>query len=168
MQGILGWITRVLLITGPRPSGLRPTARNGPAAQRPGDPRPMMARRPGPDFPPFFVQRLVHAHGQVCIEFRRAKWTTASLNSFTIIILNNHFDPFIRCMLLREKCFHSLFIRRFTKPEREEVHFQRCTLFSNHINHIKLSNEICELRIVTEFMIFSLSKYGLKITYIVR
>ena len=34
--------------------------------------------------------------------------------------------------------------------------------------HIKLSNEICELRIVTEFMIFLLSKYGLKITYIVR
>ena len=138
-------------------------------AQRPGGPA---AWWPGPDFPPFFVQRLIHAHAQVCIEFRRAKWTTASLSSFTIIILNNHFDPFIRCMLLREKCFHSLFIRPFTKPEREEVHSQRCKLFSNHSLrlkfHIKLNNEICELRIVTEFMIFSLSKYGLKTTYIVQ
>ena len=36
-------------------------------------PRPMMARRSGPDFPPFFVQRLIHAHAQVCIGFGRAK-----------------------------------------------------------------------------------------------
>ena len=98
-----------------------------------------MARRPSPDFPPFFVQRLIHAHAQVCIEFGRAKWTTASLNSFTIIILNNHFDHFIRCMLLREKCFHSLFIRPFTKPEREEVHSQRCKLFSNHSLRLRIS-----------------------------
>ena len=153
-----------------------------------------MARRPGPDFPPFFVQRLIHVHAQVCIEFGCAKWTTASLNSFTIIILNNHFDPFIRCMgvarifqrgghtdsyigyspnchlnivgclltkrltkggsrapqdpplatplrcmLLREKCFHSLFISSFTKPEREEVHSQRCKLFSNHSLRLKIS-----------------------------
>ena len=100
---------------------------------------PLCARRPGQDFPPFFVQRLIHAHAQVCIEFGRAKWTTTSLNSFTIIILNNHFDPFIRCMLLREKCFHSLFIRPFTKPEREEVHSQRCKLFSNHSLRLKIS-----------------------------
>ena len=84
----------------------------------------MMARQPSPDFPLFFVQRLIHAHAQVCIEFGRAKWTMANLNSFTIIILNNHFDPFIHCMLLREKCFHFLFIRPFTKTEREEVHSQ--------------------------------------------
>ena len=127
-----------------RPTAQRPTAHDprrpsGPAAQRPGGPRPLMARRPGPDFPPFFVQRLIHAHAQVCIEFGRAKWTTASLNSFTIIILNNHFDPFIRCMLLREKCFHSLFIRPFTKPKREEVHSQRCKLSSNHSLRMKIS-----------------------------
>ena len=63
----------------------RPTARVGPAVR---GARPMMARRPSPDFPPFFVQRLIHAHAQVCIGVERAKWTTASLNSFTIIINN--------------------------------------------------------------------------------
>ena len=98
-------------------------------AQWPGGPA---VWRPGPDFLPFFVHGLIHAHAQVCIGFGCAKWATASLNLFTIIILNNHFNPFIRCMLLREKCFHSLFIRLFTKPEREEVHSQRCKLFSNH------------------------------------
>ena len=111
-----------------RPSGPQPAAAR----------RPMMAQRPGPDFPPFFVQRLIHAHAQVCIGFGRAKWTTASLNSFTIIILSDHFDPSIRCMLLREKCFHSLFIRLFTKPERE-VHSRRCKLFSNHSLGLKIS-----------------------------
>ena len=108
-------------------------------AQQLGGPWPMMARWPSPDFPPFFVQQLIHVHAQVCIGFGRAKWTMASLNSFTIIILNNHFDPFIRCMLLHEKCFHSLFIRPFTKPEREEVHSQRCKLFSNHSLRLKIS-----------------------------
>ena len=153
----------------------RPTAHDGPAAhgpRRPGGLLPMMAWRPGPDFPPFLVQRLIHAHAQACTGFEHAKWAMARLNSFSIIILNKHFDLFIRFMLLREKCFHSLFVRPFTKPEREEVHSQRCRLFSNHSLRLKISfeliNEICELRIVTELMVFSLSKYGLKITYIVR
>ena len=100
-------------------------AKTRPAAQRPEDHRP---RRPsGPAarsrFSTVFCPTV---NAQVCNGFGRAKWTTASLNSFTIIILNNHFDPFIRCMLLREQCCHSLFIRPFTKPEREEVHSQRC------------------------------------------
>ena len=34
------------------------------------------------------------------------------------------FDPFSRCMLLSEKRCHSLFIRLFTEPDREEVHSQ--------------------------------------------
>ena len=34
--------------------------------------------------------RFIHVHAQVCIGFEHAKWTTASLNSFTIITLNNH------------------------------------------------------------------------------
>ena len=123
--------TRVLLKTGPR----RP---RGPKARGPTGPRPATARRPGPDFPTFFVQRLIHAHARVCIGFghANAKWTTASLNSFTIIILNNHFDSLLH---VREKCCHSLFIRTFTKPEREEVHSQRCKLFSNHSLRLKIS-----------------------------
>ena len=57
-----------------------------------------------------------------------------SLNSFSIIILNNHFDPFIRCMLLREKCCHSLFIRTFTKPEREEVTLNDVSYFQTTVS----------------------------------
>ena len=139
-----GGHNQVLLKTGHRPSSPQPTARDGPAARWPSAPvalglRPPSGLRSGPDFPPLFVQWLIHAHAQVCIGFGRAKWTTASLNSFTIIILNNHFDRFIRCMLLREKCFHSLFIRLFTKPKREEIHSQRCKLFSNHSLRLKIS-----------------------------
>ena len=40
---------------------------------------------------------------------------------------NNHlnpFDPFFRCLLLSEKCCHSLFIRLLTEPDREDVHCQ--------------------------------------------
>ena len=33
----------------------------------------MMARRPGPDFPPFFVQQLIHVHAQVYIGSGHAK-----------------------------------------------------------------------------------------------
>ena len=133
----------VLLKTGPRP-----TASDGPAARRPTCPRPtarrpMMAQRPGPDFPPFFVQRLIHTHAQVYIGFGHAKWMTASLNSFTIIMINNHFDPFRSFHSLhvatREKWCQSLFIRPFTKPEREEVLSQRCKLFSNHSLRLKNS-----------------------------
>ena len=79
-----------------RPSGPQPAAAR----------RPMMAQRPGPDFPPFFVQRLIHAYAQVYIGFGHAKWTMASLNSFTIIILNNHFEPF--------RSFHSLHVATCT------------------------------------------------------
>ena len=73
------------------------------------------------------------------------------------------------CMLLREKCFHSLFIRLFTKPESilNDIRYFQTTVWDWKF-HIKLSKEICGLQIVTQFMIFSLSKYGLKITYIVR
>ena len=46
--------------------------------------------------------------------------------------LQSFFDPFFRCMLLSEKRCHSLFIRLFTEPDREEVHFKLCKLFSNH------------------------------------
>ena len=128
-----GRIPRVLLKPDPRPSGPRTTARDGPAARRP-------AAHDGPAarsrFSTVFCPTV---NAQVCNGFGRAKWTTASLNSFTIIILNNHFDPFIRCMLLREQCCHSLFIRPFTKPEREEVHSQRCKLFSNDSLRLKIS-----------------------------
>ena len=88
---------RVLLKVGrgPRPA-------KGPTTQRPGDPA-----------------------AQICIAFGRQKWTTVSLNSFTIlIIISILFDPFFRCMLLSEKSCHSLFIRLFTEPDREEVHSQ--------------------------------------------
>jgi len=88
---------RVLVKAGPRP-----TARDGPAAQRPGGPA-----------------------AQICIAFGSQKWTTVSLNSFTIlIIISILFYPFFRCMLPSEKRYHSLFIRLFTESDREEVHFQ--------------------------------------------
>ena len=138
LRGGFNW---VLLKT-----GLRPTACDGSAARQPEDPAdpgpwPATAKRPsGPVqiFRRFFVQRLIHGHAQVCIGFGHAKWTTVSLRSFTIIILSNHFDPFICCMLLREKCCHSLLIRPSTKPEREEVHSQWCELFSNHSLRLKI------------------------------
>ena len=82
-------------------------------------PRPT-ARRPGGSFlifHSFFVQREIHAHAQICIGFGHAKWTTVSLNSFTIlIIISILFDPFFPCMLLSEKRCHSLFIRLFIGP----------------------------------------------------
>ena len=81
--------------------------------RQPGGPWPM-ARRPGGPlliFHSFFVQREIHAHAQICIGFGRAKWTTVSLNSFTIlIIISILFDPFFPFMLLSEKRCHSLFI----------------------------------------------------------
>ena len=144
----------------------RPTAHVGPAARRPEGPA---ARGPRPetthDGPAARSRFSIFFCPCACTDLHRVLGVKSSV---TIIILNNHFDPFIRCMLLREKYCHSLFIRPFTKPEREEVHSQWRKLFSNHSLRLKLSSEICELRIVTEFMIFLLSKYGLKITYIVR
>ena len=57
--------------------------------------------------------------------FGRGKWTTVNLNLFTIlIIISILLDPFFRCMLLSEKRCHSLFIRRFTELDKEEVHSQ--------------------------------------------
>ena len=58
---LLGTINWVLLKVGSRPSGPRPTARDGPAApeaQRPDSPATREARWPSPGFPQFFfVQR---------------------------------------------------------------------------------------------------------------
>ena len=48
------------------------------------------------------------------------KLTTVSLNLVTIlIIIWIFFDPFFRCLLLSEKCCHSLFIRLLTEPDTE-------------------------------------------------
>ena len=56
-----------------------------------------------------------------------------SLNSFTIlIIISILFDPFFRCILLSEKRCHSLLIRLFTEPVREEVHSQ--TMITTYIS----------------------------------
>ena len=45
--------------------------------------------------------------------------------AFTIlIIISILFDPFFPCMLLGEKRCHSVFIRLFTEPDREELHSQ--------------------------------------------
>ena len=98
----------VLLKAGPQPSGLRPTA-----PYSPGGP---VAWWPSPDFPQFFCPAVnPRMQAQICLGFGRAKWTTVSLNSFTIlIIISVLFDPFFCCMLLSEKCCHSLFIRLFT------------------------------------------------------
>ena len=88
----------VLLKAGPR----WPAA-HGPGARWPGGPLLI--------FHSFLVQREIHAHAQIYIGFERAKWTTVSLNSFTIlIIISILFDPFFPCMLLSEKRCHSLFI----------------------------------------------------------
>ena len=99
-----------------------------PVAHGPRRPASHGPRRPGGPvliFCSFFVQRLIHAHAQICTRFGREKWTTVSSNSFTIlIILSILFDPFFPCMLLSEKRCHSLFIRLFTEPDREEVHSQ--------------------------------------------
>ena len=55
------------------------------------------------------------AYAQICIGVGRAKWTTVSLNSFTIlIIISILVDPFFCCTLLSEKRCHSLFIGLFT------------------------------------------------------
>ena len=40
-----------------------------------------------------------------------------------LILISVVFGPFFRCLLLSEKR-HSLFIRLFTEPDREEVHSQ--------------------------------------------
>ena len=94
---------RVLLKAGPRPSGPRPTARHGPAAQRPEGPaargpRPTTARRPAardgpvaqpsPDFPRF------------------AKWTTVS-----------SVQCHLSCCQVENVDRHSLFIRLCTEPD---------------------------------------------------
>ena len=87
-----------------------------------------MARRPGGPlliFHSFFVQWEIHAHAQICIGFGRAKWTTVSLNLFTIlIIISILFDPFFPCMLLSEKR-HSLFILclliHFARPNLMQI-----------------------------------------------
>ena len=51
------------------------------------------------------------------------KLTTESFNSVAIlIIIYIFFDPFFRCLLLSDKCCHSLFIRLLAEPDREEVH----------------------------------------------
>ena len=61
-------------------------------------------------------------------------------NSFIIlIIISILFDPFCPCMLLSEKHCHSLFIRLFTEPGKEEVHSQTMyELFSNHSLRLKI------------------------------
>ena len=68
-------------------------------------------------------------------------------------------------MLLSEKRFTlCLFVRLQNPKERKsilnDVSYLQTTVWDWKF-HIKLSNEICELRIVTEFMIFSLSKIEL-------
>ena len=128
---------RVLLKTGPRPSGPRPTAHDGPAAQRPEGPsargpRPPTAPRPGgpaarwpsPDFPQSFCPAV---HPRTCTELQRAWACKMDDGEFEFVYhFNNHFNPIrpFRCMLLSEKRCHSLFIRLFTEPDREEVHSQ--------------------------------------------
>ena len=98
-------------------AGPRPTACDGPAA-----------RWTSSDFPQFFcpaVNSCASTDLHRVWAFGRAKWTKVSLNSFTIlIIISILFDPFFPCMLLSEKRCHSLFIRLFTEPDREEVHSQ--------------------------------------------
>ena len=111
-------LTRVLLKAGPRPTG-----RDGPAARRPEDLAAHGPRRPGGQvliFHNFFVRRQIHAHAQICIWFGRANFEFGTI----LIIVWIFFDPFFQCLLLSEKCCHSLFIRLLTEPYREEVHCQ--------------------------------------------
>ena len=119
-----------------RPSGQWPATAQRPVAHGPRRPSGPAARS---RFSNVFCPAVNPCACTVCNGFGRAKWRTASLNSFTSIILHNHFNTFIRCMLLREKCFHSPFIRPFTKPEREDFHSQRCKLFSIHSLRMKIS-----------------------------
>ena len=129
-------------------------AKNRPAAHQPA------AQRPSPDFPLFFVQRLIHAHAQVCIGFGRAKWTMASLNSFTMTILNNHFDPF--------RSFLSLHV-----AEWKTLSFCLFVCLQNLKERKSILNDVSYFQITvwdmcTAFMILSLSKYGLKLNFILR
>ena len=97
-------------------------ATSRPAAQQPGSPVLI--------FHSFFVQRLIHAHAQICTGFGRAKWMTVSLKSFTIlIILSILLDPFFCCMDLSEKRCHSVY---------SSVYRTRCKLFSNHSFRLKI------------------------------
>ena len=87
-----------------------------------------------------------------------------SFRSFSIL-------SFVACCYVKNVVILCLFVRLQNPKERKsilnDVSYFQITVWDWKF-HIKLCNEICELRIVTEFMIFSLSKYGLKITYIVR
>ena len=91
----------------------------------------------------FPVFKSTFAYAQICIGVGRAKWTTVSLNLFTIlIIISILVDPFLFCMLLNEKRCHPLFIGMFTdliEPERQEVHSQRCKLLVHHGLRLKIS-----------------------------
>ena len=148
----------------------------GPAArgpQRPSSPRLMMARRPSPDFPPFFVQWLIHAHAQVCIEFGRAKMDDAEFEFVYHYNIKQSFRSFHSLHVAMWKMFSfSVYSSVYKTRKRGKSILNDVSYFQTPVwdwkSHIKLSNEICELWIVTEFMIFSLSKYGLKITYIIR
>ena len=76
-----------------RPRG--PRRSSGPETRRPGSPA---ARWPSTDFPQSFCPAV---NPGTCTGFGRAKWTTVSLNSFTIlIIISILFDPFFPCMWL--------------------------------------------------------------------
>ena len=83
------------------------------------------ARLPSPDFPQFFCPVI---NQRACTGLHLvwcAKLMMVRLNWVKIlIIIGILFNPFFRCLLLSEKCCHSLFIRVLTEPDREEVHCQ--------------------------------------------
>ena len=118
-------MARPLGFTKNRPAAQRPgspAARGGPAAQRPGGPRPMMARRPGPDFPPFFCPAF---NPCACTGLYRV-WACndGEFEFVYIIILNNHFDPFIRsiaCCYVKSVFILCLFVRLQNPKERKSI-----------------------------------------------
>ena len=89
-------------------------------------PRGPVARWPGgPNFPQFFCPAV---NPRACTNLHLVWVWKIDYGEFEFgYHFNNHlnpFDPFFRCLLLSEKCCHSLFIRLLTEPDREDVHCQ--------------------------------------------
>jgi len=102
----------VLLKAGPRPSGPRPTARNGPAARRPGG---LETRWPSPDFPQFFCPAV---NPRAYTDLHRVWACKIDDGEFEFVYhFNNHFNPFRSFLTAGQKnCGKSGLGHRASRP----------------------------------------------------